>query len=185
MEVEHFHDKNRYKDEVVQWDNLLLSCKKCNVHKGNHDTITDPIIDPTKLDPKEHILFYHFMLKGKSALGSLTVDVLNLNDLQHHCLPRYQIFYRLVESIENVNDSVAALNPDSTIREIKRAKTKVINLLQSCQNNEAYTAVKATIIAGNQNYNQIVSHLKKLGLWIEPLVSLDHNMRQYQLEEIH
>ena len=69
--------------------------------------------------------------------------------------------------------------------EIKRAKSKVINLLQSCQNNEAYTAVKATIIAGDQNYNQIVSHLKKLGLWIEPLVSLDHNMRQYQLEEIH
>ena len=30
LEVEHFHHKDTYKEEVLEWENLLPSCKKCN-----------------------------------------------------------------------------------------------------------------------------------------------------------
>src|SRR5690554_3867131 len=46
LEVEHFHHKDSYPDEVVQWENLLPSCKKCNATKSSHDTYVEPIINP-------------------------------------------------------------------------------------------------------------------------------------------
>jgi len=52
LEVEHFHHKDTYKDEVLEWENLLPSCKKCNGTKNDHDTKLEPIIDPSKIDPK-------------------------------------------------------------------------------------------------------------------------------------
>jgi 5-methylcytosine-specific restriction endonuclease McrA len=55
LEVEHFHHKGKYKDEVLEWDNLLPSCKKCNGTKNDHDTILEPIIDPSIIDPKKNI----------------------------------------------------------------------------------------------------------------------------------
>ena len=33
MEVDHFEDKSHNPDKVMQWDNLLPSCKHCNGHK--------------------------------------------------------------------------------------------------------------------------------------------------------
>jgi uncharacterized protein (TIGR02646 family) len=62
MEVEHFHPKNQYKDEVVLWDNLLPSCKKCNIRKKEHDTIKEPIVNPAEDEPKEHLLNFFYYL---------------------------------------------------------------------------------------------------------------------------
>ena len=55
LEVEHFHPKSLYPDEVLLWENLLPICKRCNVHKLNHDTKQDPIIHPVKDSPKKHL----------------------------------------------------------------------------------------------------------------------------------
>ena len=46
MEVEHFRDKDSYPDDVVEWLNLLPSCKRCNGAKGTHDTVIEPIVNP-------------------------------------------------------------------------------------------------------------------------------------------
>ena len=38
MQVEHYHCKSLYPDEVVLWENLLPSCNRCNTNKSSHDT---------------------------------------------------------------------------------------------------------------------------------------------------
>ena len=51
LEVEHFAPKSLYPELSIDWDNLLPSCKQCNISKGKHDTIRDPIINPCNIDP--------------------------------------------------------------------------------------------------------------------------------------
>lgn len=51
MEVEHFKYKSLYKDLVVEWTNLLPTCKRCNIAKGIHDVTADLIVNPYEVDP--------------------------------------------------------------------------------------------------------------------------------------
>ena len=51
MHVDHFQPKSIYPDLVVQWENLLPSCSQCNKSKSDHDTVQEPIINPTKDNP--------------------------------------------------------------------------------------------------------------------------------------
>ena len=51
MEIDHFKYKDKYKDEVVRWGNLLPSCKKCNTTKHNHDVVLEPIVNPLVDEP--------------------------------------------------------------------------------------------------------------------------------------
>ena len=44
-QIEHFHPKLLYPQEVVLWDNLLPACGRCNAHKGDHNTVKIPIIN--------------------------------------------------------------------------------------------------------------------------------------------
>lgn len=181
VEVEHFHHKDKYEDEVALWENLLPSCKKCNVHKSDWDTVTEPIIDPTKEEPKEHLAFYSFQLRGKTNMGELTVDVLNLNDAKH-CLPRFKLCSQLTQTISALYDKASSMTAQTTSRSKTLLRNSVIQVLQLCQADEPYTAVKATTVLNDRKYSHIVNILKAFDLWKEPLVTLDANMKRYQLD---
>ena len=48
LEIEHFRNKDDFPTLVVDWANLLPSCKRCNLKKGTHNVEVDGmIIDPT------------------------------------------------------------------------------------------------------------------------------------------
>lgn len=181
VEVEHFHHKDKYEDEVALWENLLPSCKKCNVHKSYWDTVTEPIIDPTKEEPKEHLAFYSFQLRGKTDMGELTVDVLNLNDAKH-CLSRFKLCSQLTQTISALYDKASSMTEQTTSRSKTLLRNSVIQVLQLCQADEPYTAVKATTVLNDRKYSHIVNILKAFDLWKEPLVTLDANMKRYQLD---
>lgn len=66
LEVEHFIAKSIDPDKVLEWENLLPSCKSCNGKKGSHDVIAEPIINPYKDEPKNHLSFIHARLKYQS-----------------------------------------------------------------------------------------------------------------------
>jgi len=182
MEVEHFHHKEAYENEVVLWDNLLPSCKKCNDHKGDHDTVAEPIIDPSKQDPKDHLVFYSFQIRGKTDLGKTTEDILNLNDSKHHVLPRFRICNQLTDKLNELLETASSLTADSPRGTKTRFRNRMIRFLEECQPNEPYTAVKATTVVNDKKYSDIIIILQALGMWSEPLVSLDQIMRRYQLD---
>lgn len=79
--IDHFKPKVSNADIVVEWDNLLPSCLRCNRTKNRKE---QEIIDPCKINPKEHLGLKKgdkFRIKKKTELGKNTISVLDLNDI--------------------------------------------------------------------------------------------------------
>ena len=182
MEVEHFHHKDKYEDEVVDWNNLLPSCKACNVHKGNHDTVTEPIVDPSKQDPRDHLVFYAYQLRGKTDIGEMTENVLNLNDYKHHALPRFKICNKLTDTLGDLLNVAKNLSANTPKSNKTHFRNRMIHFLELCQPDEPYTAIKATVVTNDKKYNSIVTILQAQGMWDSSLVALDATMRRYKLD---
>ena len=187
MEVEHFHDKSSNPDEVVVWENLLPSCKNCNGNKGDHDTVMYPIVNPTIDDPRNHLGFKDFRYKGKTDIGKETVLCLDLNDTEKQCMARFKICTELNKKIEELLDSLDDLEGfTARKREIRKTKIKnsVIDLLENCQCDRAYTAIKATTLANNNDYSRLVDNMKRLCLWTSQHEILECKMKKYVMDII-
>ena len=91
MEVEHYKPKSLYPDDVLNWDNLLPSCKRCNGQKDNHDVVSQPIVNPRFDLPNEHLKFRGAYLFHKSPIGETTKEKLKLNDPERLLPSRIQI----------------------------------------------------------------------------------------------
>ncbi len=182
MEVEHFHHKDKYKNEVLIWDNLLPACRSCNGNKGAHDTITDPIVNPTVDDPKVHLGFRAFRYKWKTGVGKETVVSLDLNDTEKRCKPRFSVCNELVSKVEDFLEAIQSVTPVSRTQEKNRMRNKVRELLEACQCDREYTAMKATTIVNNADYTSLVLEMKTRGLWTQDLDDLDAKMRSYALD---
>lgn len=182
MEVEHFHHKDKYKNEVVVWDNLLPACRACNGNKGVHDTVAAPIVNPTIDEPKDHLGFRTFRYKWKTAVGKETVVLLDLNNTEKRCKPRFSICNELISKVEDFLESIQNVTSASRTQEKNRMKNKVRELLEACQCNREYTAMKATTIVNNIDYTALVSEMKSRGLWTQDLEDLDAQMRSYALD---
>ena len=80
--VEHFRPKGKeeYRHLTNDWNNLLLACNTCNVHKGQKfevDECGDPLcIDPSNPDinPEDHLMLQDIDLK------KIEPDVLMMED---------------------------------------------------------------------------------------------------------
>ena len=182
MEVEHFHNKDKYKNEVVVWDNLLPACRACNAHKGSHDTEADPIINPTIDDPREHIGFREYRYKWKTDVGKETIVLLDLNDTEKRCVPRFTICNKLINKVETFLEDIQNVTPESRTQDKNRMKNKVAGLLEACQCDREYTAMKATVIVNNEDYKALVSEMKSRGLWTNDMAELDEKMQLYALD---
>ncbi|MFV4850658.1 HNH endonuclease [Citrobacter freundii] len=173
MEVEHFKHKDDYPDEVIQWDNLLPSCRHCNGTKSDHDVVAEPIINPCVDNPSDHIYLKAYRIKGKSSLGDMTVDALNLNDLEHYVTERCKVGTFIEEQIEKavkkLSNYSAVPNPAR-----KRELNKVIKaLLNQCQKSALFSAVSSTMLHSNEEYEMVRLEMITYGIWTE------------QFEELH
>lgn len=186
MEVEHFHDKDDYPDEVVVWENLLPCCKTCNGNKSNHDTIADPIVNPSVDDPKDYLGFHDFRYKGMDPglIGKETIEALHLNDFEKKCLPRYRVCSELLQKVEDLLDDVVNIQPSSTTREKNKMKRKVSELLEACQEDKEYTAIKATTMKNSPDYNSLINEMKSRGLWTPVLDELHASMSSFALDKV-
>ena len=102
LEVEHFADKDTHKDRVLEWENLLPACKRCNVRKHSHDVILAPIVNPAIDDPRDHLHFAFYRFDGKGEVGRSTVEVLGLNDHDRLLLSRFQVGSKVAEVLADI-----------------------------------------------------------------------------------
>lgn len=184
MEIEHFHDKNHYPNEVVDWNNLLPSCRSCNAAKSDHDTVSDPIIDPTKDNPRTHLAFKDFRYRGKTDMGKETISLLNLNDTESRCVVRFKICEDLNKKAEQLKDAVKDISSLSSTRSKNTLKNNVLELMELCQSNQAYTAVKVTTMLNDPDYKELVSQMKAKDLWTDEHERLYEQMKLYELDRI-
>lgn len=173
MEVEHYHDKSTHPDQVVVWDNLLPSCKRCNGHKHRHNTITNPIVNPTTMDPRKHLTLKCYRLRGKDDVGKETIEVLMLNDTRKVVQRRFEISQLVHEKIE---DLCERCNIFASGKKTTRLRNRIVqttkNILVEASPQAEYAASVATDIMCDSNFTEIVDILKSEGLWDQELDNL-------------
>ncbi|EEQ18398.1 Uncharacterised protein [Yersinia intermedia] len=180
-EVEHFKDKNDYPDDVIEWNNLLPSCRHCNSSKGTHDVVHEPIINPFNDIPAEYFYIKNFRVKGKNGIGTLTIDVLNLNDREHLVKPRCETGTIISEKLE---DSVVLFEEyisNPTNQKKRKLIGTVRGILNECQKSAIFSAVSATILHTSEDYLIIRDIMKANNLWDEDMEQLHLMSRSIKL----
>lgn len=165
MEVEHFEDKDNNPDKVVLWDNLLPSCKRCNVAKGTHDVLKEPIVNPFYLDPREHFKFQFYRLKGVTQIGKMSEDVLDMNNYEKVLKKRFDIGNAIQESLIEIIDKISLYETNNSTRTKNRAISQFKGVLRECIPESSYSATASTILHSDDNYEIVVGKLKDLKFW--------------------
>lgn len=181
LEVEHFKHKDLFPDHVVDWDNLLPSCKHCNVQKGQHNTVIEPIINPFDVDPKKYLTLksYRMYSRDKNSLGTSTIITVDLNNRARLVNVRAQIGYYIHEELEKlleVKDEYLTLTPGNKMTRRRRTLINTItNLLLECQPRSEYSATAATELVKDLNYIEIKQMMISENLWSNE-INLMHNV---------
>lgn len=183
LEVEHFHHKDDYPDEVVKWENLLPSCKKCNGTKGTHDTYSEPIINPCIDEPTKHLKILQYRIKGKDDFGKLTVSVLDLNNQDRHCKKRFEIGNAAHEKLEDFLDLIAEYESGKSVS--TRRKNRITNglkeLLSLALPKSTYSATTASVILNSPDYIDLKAQMIKNKLWDDELTGLENECEKIKL----
>lgn len=182
VEVEHFYHKNKYKEKVLEWTNLLPACKRCNGTKNDHDVGIEPIINPCEDNPQEHLYLKRYRFRDKDILGKSTIDVLNLNERDKLVKARFEIGNKVLEKLEELSDQV-----QENISGISSVKRKYINkvkaLLREGQADQEYSVVVSTIILEDDKYFFIKKIFIENDLWDEEFKKLEIGMENIYLYE--
>ncbi|OPA73467.1 hypothetical protein BVG16_28825 [Paenibacillus selenitireducens] len=183
MQVEHFHHKNSYEDEVVDWSNLLPICIRCNTHKLDHDTYENEIIDPTIKNPKDHLLFHKYRILGKDTIGKLTVEVLDLNNTTEIATPRFQIgngIYEKLEEILVIIDNYIETANDS----LEKAKVirKVKSTLKKGTEVGIYSATVATVLLNAPDYQVMKAEMQRKNIWTNQIQDIEDSITKIALD---
>lgn len=175
LEIDHFKHKDYYPDDVIEWNNLLPSCRHCNGTKSDHDVVVEPIINPAVDNPADYIYLKAYRLKGRNPLGVMTVEVLNLNDSEHYVMERCKVGTFIEESIEKAEEKLKNYL-DSPIPARKRELNKIIrSLLNQCQKSALFSAVSSATLHDSKEYATIRSTMEALDIWSEQFEGLHQN----------
>ncbi len=187
MHVEHFHSKNKYPDEAVEWNNLLPSCNRCNSNKGALDTYEEEIINPTVDNPKDYFYIknYRYKVKNNSEKARRTIDVLYLNDWAGLVSVRFSFGENIQEKIEDLLEKTKQYISGNNKRIDKRNKIVfgIRDLLNLAQPFKEYTATKATLIIGDGDYKILKKLMIENSLWNDELEKLEKNAEKICLVE--
>lgn len=181
IEVEHFHPKSLYPDEVVDWENLLPICKRCNIFKRDHDTKLIPIINPTLIDPREHLTIKKFRFFSKDELGKKTISVLRLNDSDRLFLPRVTIGNAISDILDSLGKWVDKIKANSSIEDQNELICKMYNLLKSCQSDAEYSTICSYALFEDDNYYDVKGFMQQIKIWSDDLDTLESNCLKYSL----
>lgn len=189
MEVEHFHHKDGYPKEVLDWNNLFPACKRCNVAKKNFDTVVNAFINPCDDDPKEHMVLVNnvlFRSKDGDIKGKNTIDHLKLNAVLRLCKKRQQIIKALEEKI----DYLELLRQLWEIRNDETDKLKMMQLMKDlllvCAREQCYSAIKSTFLLNHNQYQTIKMYMQTNGFWTDEMQEAEDNLEwsKYELEAV-
>lgn len=172
MEVEHFENKAKNPRKVLEWENLLPSCKKCNGSKGSHDVITEPIINPFVDNPSNHLKFRLFRFISIDAKGNNTIDVLNLNDTERAVLKRFEVGMELEKTIDTAQERLQSFELNSNTINKNRLLGIVRNILLECQKGSIYSATCSTILQTSPIYLGVRQKMQSHEIWSIELEAL-------------
>lgn len=186
LEVEHFHPKSIYPDEVLDWQNLLPISSAVNKAKLDHDTKVESIINPRFEDPKEHLAFKSFRYKGKTSIGEQTWKTLGLNDWILWWEKRTKIACKAIELLEEISSDLQEFDNLTVKTTQKRNKivSRLRNLFTEGTPKAEYSAVVASYILHDNDYEIIKNLLIKNDLWDDEFKELEQQLKFCALDVI-
>ena len=184
MHVDHFKPKSLYPQEVVSWNNLLPACADCNRSKSDHDTVAEPIINPTEEDPRQYFYLKDYRYKAfdtnESSKANMTIGVLDLNDLNKKCAGRFIVVAELLDKLSDICQFAKLYSDELTTD--TRKKNKVVrtcrDLLTMCIPSAAYSAFTATAMQNDSDYIELREILRNANQWNTELETLDQESRK-------
>ena len=185
MEVDHFHCKSLYPKLVVDWDNLLPACRRCNLAKSDHNVQEEPIINPVDVDPKEYLVFswYQYYPRNRDVLGENTIDVLDLNDTDKLGVPRLRIGSEICKNLEDCREQMEKLISAgySSTKDERNIKRKFEAILKEAIPEKEFSALVATVIFDCPDYAPLKSLLKEAGMWTTEMTELEQGAYEIAL----
>lgn len=181
MEVEHFFAKSIYESKVVDWDNLLPACKRCNGCKSDHDVAIEAIIHPVNDKPNEHLKFNLYFLKGKTELGKTTVQVMQLNHVRV-LQPRQKIGLKTRQQLDNLEDWVEQYVETPSVRLRNKIHAYLQGILIEAQPDSEYSATVATVIWNDDSYRTIKDFFQKQDWWNSEFQELEKAIENNSFE---
>lgn len=175
MEVEHFEDKANNPNKVMDWDNLLPSCKRCNGSKSTHDVLAEPIVNPFIDTPSTHLTLRLYRFKSKDLKGKTTIDVVDLNNTERVVKKRFEVGEELEKTIEKAHERLELFEANQIIQRRNKLRNIVEDILLECQNNSIYSATCSTILHSSDTYKEIKDKMLVHGIWDNYLEGLHIN----------
>ena len=169
-ELLHFYSKVDFPEKVVQWGNLLPANKKCNITKGAHNVLEEPIITPFIDHPGDHLYVAGYRFFAKTELGRRTIDVVGLNDRMHFVTPRARIGAAFSDRLHTLFTLIQGQDKDDEKLIIMIGKLKRL-MNQATRQNE-YSATMSTVILSDANFLSLEATIIKFGFWDEELQNL-------------
>lgn len=189
MHIDHYHCKDTYPDEVVNWTNLLPSCSHCNKKKSTHDTYSEPIIDPTQINPKEIFYMKNYRYCSKdcnpNSLGKISIGVLGLNDFDEKVMIRFKIGSELCKEFDKLYEDATDLGDDilKNTRKRNRILNGCLNNLKLCTRKSRFGASMATVLQEDEDYHSLKNLLIKYNLWDDELEYLHQESKNICLSK--
>ncbi|MDT8332299.1 hypothetical protein RQ831_14655 [Roseomonas gilardii] len=165
MEVEHFYYKEMYPNLVVEWNNLLACCKRCNTAKGRHDVGIEPIVNPTTDDPRVHLSLRNYRFYPKTQIGKTTRDVLNLNDQQRAVQARFAVGELMANYSEELEEIAVKYTNNPTSRLRNKTSNKLEGALKEAAPEAQFGSTAATELKSNVNFSNAISILRSTDVW--------------------
>ena len=161
IEVEHYKPKSLYPDSTFEWSNYLPACRKCNGTKLDHDTISEPIVNPYDINPDEVFYYSDIQIKAvenqNQEIGTKTIQVCGLNSVRL-MKPRAEILISLHSFCEDISGAIQDYTGADTerkknnrLRKIGEAIEKIERLVLS---SEKYSGFCRSYLKGCAPYEE-------------------------------
>lgn len=182
--IDHIIPKSADGDRVLEWENLIISCLRCNRQKNAFE---ERIINPCIDNPQEHLYFVpsRYMINGKrnSPLGILTVETLDLNNIERIRRQRFTIGEKVKEELCDLYTKI-----DSRITKgwnpVRNDVQALMGIMEEALPTSDYSATVATILIHDENYNNIKNILNNIGWWSTVLEELHRCITRVKLSII-
>lgn len=171
LEVDHFKCKDKYPDAVVEWTNLLPSCKRCNTTKGSHDVICEPIVNPFVDLPQSHFQFSAYRFRPTTEAGEMTAAVVGLNHHARAVTVRFQIGEQVQAAVDSARDRFSSYIESRTELRRRKLMDSVEGLLRESQPSVPYAATVASVLHKHSAYTSLKTQMECEGLWTAELQS--------------
>jgi len=168
MEVEHFHPKSLYPDEVLEWNNLLPISNVCNRKKKNLDTKRRPLVNPMEDNPQDYFYIKDGRICTKNANDSKAEDTILYYDLNNNDQFREKRFAIENWILRKLQDYATQYAVDKN-----RYASKLLVLMQSSGRTFDYSATKSTIILTSSDYIKLKEQMKADGKWTNDYIEAE------------